>query len=213
MRRTILTSMLVVGAALAIVFGGAATFAPFTDTENIEGTVTAAILDFELDGDGGNTGVNEAANDEILTITFDNTGVLCGFAFFAPGKTCTIPVTLTRPTPAQQLAANLTVTAFNVGATNITDGGAGDLNPGANAIGLDCDGAGEDWTISWIFVDTDGSATHMPAGVADTNQRIDVTVSLASGAGNGCQNSTAPNPIDITITSTQDPVDPYTATD
>src|SRR5690606_7983890 len=112
MRRSILTSFVLIGAVLALVMG-ASTFAVFTDDETITGSAESAILDFELTGDSigpNSTGDEEGDNNDTLTINFNDDGYDCGFDFFAPGNTCTIPVQLTRPNVAQQLAADLTVT-------------------------------------------------------------------------------------------------------
>jgi predicted ribosomally synthesized peptide with SipW-like signal peptide len=218
MRRAILSSVLIIGAALAVVFAGGS-FSAFTDEENISGTATAAILDFELQGDGSSnsTGVNEAAGNETLTISFNGVDSPCptggASAVFAPGDTCKIDVNLTRnpATIAQQLAANLSVSAFSVG--GVSDNDAGDLDPSTGVIGLDCDGAtGTDWTVSYAFDDSDGSTTHMPAGVQDTNQQIDVSVALAGTAGNDCQGD-ALGTVAIKILSSQDTVTPHSTTD
>jgi predicted ribosomally synthesized peptide with SipW-like signal peptide len=218
MRRAILSSVLIIGAALAVVFAGGS-FSAFTDEENISGTATAAVLDFELQGDGASnsTGLNEAAGNETLTISFDGVDSPCptggASAFFAPGDTCKIDVNLTRDpaTIAQQLAATLSVSAFSVG--GVTDNGAGDLDASTGVIGLDCDGvSGTDWTVSYAFDDSGGTATHMPAGVQDTNQQIDVSVALAGAAGNGCQGD-ALGTVAIKILSTQDVTDPHSSTD
>ncbi|MGE0058234.1 MAG: hypothetical protein AB7T32_09635, partial [Dehalococcoidia bacterium] len=141
MRRAILSSVLIIGATLAVVFSGGA-FSAFSDEEQINGTVAAAIVDFELTGDGtetagGTTGLNEGAQDEVLTITFNNLGEACTElgtqGVFAPGDECTITVNLTRDpaTIANQLAVDLTVNAFSVGVGS-------DLNLADNIVGLDC---------------------------------------------------------------------------
>jgi predicted ribosomally synthesized peptide with SipW-like signal peptide len=205
MRRAILSSVLIIGAALAVVFAGGS-FSAFTDEENISGTATAAILDFELQGDGSSN-----------STSFNGVDSPCptggASAVFAPGDTCKIDVNLTRnpATIAQQLAANLSVSAFSVG--GVSDNDAGDLDPSTGVIGLDCDGAtGTDWTVSYAFDDSDGSTTHMPAGVQDTNQQIDVSVALAGTAGNDCQGD-ALGTVAIKILSSQDTVTPHSTTD
>jgi predicted ribosomally synthesized peptide with SipW-like signal peptide len=198
MRRSILTSFVVIGAVLALVMG-AGTFAVFTDEEEIQGTGEAAIVDFEITGDtiGGNsTGTDEAAGDDILTVVFDGDGYDCGFDFFAPGDTCTIPVQLTRPaaTIAQQLAVDLTVSAASF------NGVSGTTSP----LTSDCaGGAGSHWTLSWAFRDDTGvSETQMPAATDDTDQFIDVTLALALSAPNACQSDDITD-ISITIHAEQ----------
>ncbi len=61
MRRTILASFLVIGAAIAVVFGASGTFAPFTATQDIQGTVASGKIYLDL-ADTGAT-----ANDTSLT--------------------------------------------------------------------------------------------------------------------------------------------------
>ena len=210
MRRSILTSFVVIGAVLALVVG-AGTFAVFTDSESISGTADAAILDFELSGDGTNTGTTEANNDETLDIGFNTTA--CAFDFFAPGDSCTIEIDLTRDAAniLQQLAADLTVSAFSV--NGVTDGGAGDEDDLiAASIGIDCDGdSASDWHVSWVFTDDVGSITHLPAATADSGQGIDVTVSLDLDAGNACQADTL-GAIILTVLATQSAA-PHSTTD
>jgi predicted ribosomally synthesized peptide with SipW-like signal peptide len=203
MRRSILTSLVVIGAAMALVVG-AGTFAVFTDTENIEGTANSAIVDFELTGDtiGGNsTGVNEAANEDTLTVSFDGDGFDCGFDVFAPGDTCTIPVQLTRDaaTIADQLAVDLDITALSAGGQSAVG------VPGNSAtVSVDCDGAGTGgWVITATLRDA-GSVNpdRMPAGTADGDQFIDVKAELLSATGDDCQDNTLSD-ISVTIVATQ----------
>jgi predicted ribosomally synthesized peptide with SipW-like signal peptide len=216
LRRTVLSSFLIIGAALAVVFAGG-TFSAFTDQESISGEATAAIVDFELSGDGANTGLSDPGS-ETLSITFDDADDACAGDYFAPGDSCQIDVTLTRDNILQQLAVTLSVTAFAVG--SVTDGGAGDLNGTLGVpngiIGLDCDSAsttppgdaGAEWTISYVFEDAGGADTTMPAATDDLDQQIDVTVALDIGAiGNasdpgGCQGDD-PGTVAITINATQ----------
>lgn len=225
MRRAILSSVLIIGAALAVVFAGGS-FSAFTDEEQINGTATAAIVDFELasvTNTGNNTGTTEAAPDEILTLAFDSLSGECSAAnelnggnYFAPGDTCTIAVHLTRANIAQQLAVDLTVSSFDVT-------GATDIDNTANVIGIDCDGnATADWTITYAFADGDDPGTaddaYMPAATNDPGQNINITVALASTAGGdasaatSCQGN-ALNTINLTIHAAQDVGDPHNTTD
>ena len=48
MKRSILVSLMIIGAVAALISG--ATFSAFTDTETIEGTITAGNVDVDLDG-------------------------------------------------------------------------------------------------------------------------------------------------------------------
>jgi predicted ribosomally synthesized peptide with SipW-like signal peptide len=220
MRRTILSSVLVIGAALAVVFGGGA-FSAFTDTESIEGSATAAILDFELQSvtnTGNTTGTTETGTPaggsslETLVVNFATTE--CANNYFAPGDSCTIEVNLTRnaATIAQQLAAILSVSSFTIT-------GETDLDTDPNEFGIDCDTgqtnahAGADWLISYQFVDNDdaGASTddnaYFPAATPDPGQQIWITVALhADAAGNalgGCQGDQLGS-INISILATQD---------
>ncbi|MPZ49284.1 MAG: hypothetical protein GEU75_08290 [Dehalococcoidia bacterium] len=212
MRRSVLFSLLIIGAAISVVVG-AGTFGAFSDEENIDGTVTSAIVDFELSGDGASTGTTENPVDETLEISFDALGVTCGFAFFAPGSSCELEIDLTRANILQQLAVDLSVTAFTVEGVGDTNA-APDLDVAAQSIGIDCDSvAGADWHISWDWFDDGGDDDEfMPAANDDTGQRIDVTVSLDGDAQNGCQNSEI-DPILITIQALQATPDPHKAND
>lgn len=189
MRRTILASIMIIGAALAVVFGGGA-FSAFNDVENISGTATSAIVDFEISGDGGSTLANEAAADEELTITFDATP--CNWAFFAPGDSCVIPVSIYRATPfAQQLQVSLAVADVTVGADKECDAG----------------NSGDEWVVTiGALSDTFGGGTGniFPAGLEDTAS-FDVTVQLVSAAGNTCQNDSISVALTVTATTTGTP--------
>ena len=77
MRRTILISFVIIGAALAVVFGGASSFAPFTDTATGSGAVAAGELDLLVD----------LQADDVFDIAF-TTGALCEQLNLAPNDVC-----------------------------------------------------------------------------------------------------------------------------
>jgi len=79
MKRSILMSLVVIGAAVALLAGGA-TFAPFTDTDSDSGSVTAGNVEITVEGTG--------------TLKFDAPAVSCPTPM-APGDTCTASVEVT----------------------------------------------------------------------------------------------------------------------
>jgi predicted ribosomally synthesized peptide with SipW-like signal peptide len=238
LRRTVLVSLLIIGAALGVVFGGGS-FALFSDEENIEGgangtSATAGILDFEICGDPtcagnavpapgtDNTGANEAANDEILTITFDTSP--CTWDVFAPGNFCEIPITLYRALPyASQLAADLVFDNFS-GA--VTTGGVlqtavtgTDPNPNTGgSLALKCDGtldadgpgvldADDGWQIDIggfvdnLLTNAPDEGDYFPAGENDS-ARFTIKVTLDTDADNTCQGDSLT--VKLTVRATQD---------
>jgi predicted ribosomally synthesized peptide with SipW-like signal peptide len=227
LRRAILSSVLIIGAALAVVFAGGS-FSAFTDEEQINGEANAAIVDFELTSAtvaSNTTGTTETtpSADDILTINFDSTSTECagetelaGQDYFAPGDSCTIEVNLTRANIEKQLAVILSVNNFTVGAVGDTNSGS-DGDVADDSIGIDCDGvAGADWHISWAFADDTGDANYMPAATADDGQQIRITVSLdedaAGDAGAGCQGDEL-DTISLTIHAEQDTANSHNTTD
>jgi predicted ribosomally synthesized peptide with SipW-like signal peptide len=88
LRRSILFSLMVIGAVIAVV-AGASTFSAFTSTDNISGTVTAGKLKIDL----ADTGATPSEN----SLTFDlNTA--CGE--MTPTDTCTVLIQLCNGTSA-----------------------------------------------------------------------------------------------------------------
>jgi predicted ribosomally synthesized peptide with SipW-like signal peptide len=220
MRRSILTSFVVIGAVLALVMG-AGTFAVFTDTENITGNTTAGRVDFELSGDDGDdsnvdaqdTGNEEADNDEDLQIYFNSLGDSCvdenedSFDFFAPGDSCTIDVNLTRDNILQQLAVDLDVNGMTLlGQTAAA---------GVLTVASACDGgafvlAEGGWRVTVAFRDDDSdNEDRMPAATPDDDQYLDVMLELVDGTAiDECQgdviNGNAVTPdLSIAILATQ----------
>ena len=187
---------MIIGAALAVVFGGGA-FSAFNDTEDITGAATAAIVDFELSSvNDGNTGANEAAGDETLALDFNDED--CDFDYFAPGDSCTITVTVLRATPyAQQLAVDLTTSTPVLVSTPVGS--------------LVC--ANTNWTAvvnNWKDTFDNGAgvanedADYFPAGVQD-EATFDVVVTLLGSAGNGCQGASLGVSLTVTSTTTGTP--------
>ncbi len=108
MKRSILMSLVVIGAVVALLAGGA-TFAPFTDSDSDKGEVTAGNVEIEVLGTG--------------TLTFDAPVVSCPSPM-APGDTCTASVQV-------QNTGDLTVTLSDPShsITNVS-GGEGTCDAG-----------------------------------------------------------------------------------
>jgi predicted ribosomally synthesized peptide with SipW-like signal peptide len=150
MKRTILVSLLVVGAALALLAGGA-TFAPFTDTDSDSGDVAAGTVDIEVLGTGtldfsaGDPGCPAAmAPGDTCgpdTVTITNNGSLSvtlsdpAVTYSGDLSTCDGGGKLSASTSAQSYTADVTVldptdtATFDISAT--LDSSAGDDCQGA----------------------------------------------------------------------------------
>lgn len=167
------------GAALAVLFGASA-FAPFTDDDTINGTVTAGILQVDL-ADVGSTPSEDS-------ITFD-TAAAC--PEMTPEDTCTATIQICNGT---SVAGSCTVTGSNLeiiilGTSNVAEtGDVGDCFSGAissPALGLVITDStiGDDTGTATFLVD---EADALDPGVSDS---FLLTISLDDE--NNCQGATA----------------------
>jgi predicted ribosomally synthesized peptide with SipW-like signal peptide len=163
--RRISSSLLVIGAVLALVVG-AGTFALFSDTQNATGPVNSGTINLYLADGGDDSGENEAI--------FENTENLL------PGETTSWPLRLINTGNRAWDATNVVVTSTE------------SADPGG-----DC---GTNLTVAYVptFDGNDHSGViHADAG--ETGNAT-ITASLASGAGNECQDNTWTVSAVITVT-------------
>ncbi len=127
MKRSILTSLLVIGGAIALLAGGA-TFAPFTDTDSDSGDVTAGDVEIDVFGSGAS-----------LDFEFVSTATDCDT--MAPGDSCddtlvsvtntgTLEVSLAAPVPSESGALETCGDGDSLGTTVSTYSGDGILAVG-----------------------------------------------------------------------------------
>jgi predicted ribosomally synthesized peptide with SipW-like signal peptide len=90
MRRSILFSLMVIGAVIAVV-AGASTFSAFTSSDSISGTVTAGKLKVDLD---------QTSGTEIDTTFTLGNGTDCDTGEMAPGDDCVVNLTVQNENPS-----------------------------------------------------------------------------------------------------------------
>jgi predicted ribosomally synthesized peptide with SipW-like signal peptide len=171
-RRTVLSSLVVIGAVIAVVFGSG-TFAPFTDTTTGTGSVTATTIDVVADAD----------TDDSFTISFTPQDLLPGETSsdtFTINNAGTRDFHLTWPAIASTVSVDAghtsCATATYVLMTGTLTDVAADDHAGNYHI---ANGATENFTISLKLLDVAGvdancqgatfsvSVTFTATGVAD----------------------------------------------
>jgi spore coat-associated protein N len=171
-KRSILLSVLIIGAVAALV--GAGSWAAFTDSGTASGTVTAGTVDIKLNG------------SDTASLTFSSAPG-CPNAM-APGDSCTATVTVTNGNSSLALD-------YTIGTPTVTPSNSSCTSFSASVTSP---------------TDTAGDPGHMPAGAPDS-ETFDVTVTLASSAGNECQGASAT--VSVPVNATQDIANPHDADD
>jgi predicted ribosomally synthesized peptide with SipW-like signal peptide len=240
MRRSILTSVVLIGAVLALVIG-ASTFAVFSDQESIStdpshnlvaGSVGIAINQGTNSTNGDTNGVSDLAlivdgpdsgASTACTVTTLNSAPLptpvatvtapTDFTYWAPGDECKTTITVNRGLPDNGTVA--TYLAEDLYIDGISLGSSnGTWTQGAGSdFYLGCTGDANGWRvrISPFVDDSSGHAAFMPAGATDT-EHFTITIDFDVNAPNTCQND-GPHTLALTVRTTQDTLDPHNTSD
>ena len=192
MRRSILTSFVVIGAVLALVVG-AGTFAVFTDTDDIAGTVGAGTLQVVLQD--GNP-VNQAA------LSFEMGTDAC--PALADGESCTTTVEVIHDT-GSNLEFSYTGTLAESGDT-ADDCFSAALSsfansntttaPASNTTPLTNNGTQE------TFSHAEGNAPPDATDALDPSETDSMTLTVTLGGPNACQ-GVGPVTYTVTVNATQ----------
>ena len=204
MRRSILTSFVLIGAVLALV-AGASTFAVFTDEDAIEGTITAGTINVDLADIGD--------SPEEATLTFDLTSV-CGE--MTPEDTCDVDIQICNGTTTATVCAatgsNLegTVTTGTVTESADPDScfsgditGAAPVSIGDGAVGDT--GAADTATFTTTETPDGDGAPHDDS--LDPGESVTVTLTVSLDDDDACQGDSVTYAVDVTLSQSSSPHD------